>query len=321
MRAIRVLATICLCLASTAAEAAGFRYLDVPADAGGPALRAAVWYPCARPPGEIVVGTITLRGVRDCPLNGTRLPLIVISAGRLTTFFSHHDTAAELANAGFIAIALDHPDDTASDADRPDDLSVYVRRPTDIKRLIDFALASSRFGPAIDQDRIGFLGFSRGGYTGLVVIGANPDWSAAVENCRGRESRICTQIRRKEYPAGPLTQDPRIKAAVITDPQVVPFSSQSYAMVNVPVQLWASEYAGDLVLPNDVATVDKNLPGPHEYHVVRNAGHFAFLAPCPPKLVSTLPQFCVDANGFDRVAFHERFNDDVIAFFRKHFNR
>lgn len=321
MRSLRLLVTIWLGFVSMAAEAAGFRYLDVPADVSGPAIRAAAWYPCARPPGKIVVGAIDLRGVRDCPLDRTRLPLIVLSAGRLTTFLAHHDTAADLANAGFVVVALDHPDDTATDSDLTDDLSVYVRRPTDVKRLIDFVVASSWFAAAIDPDRIGFLGFSRGGYTGLVAIGAEPDWAAAIENCRGRDWRICDQIRRKQYPAGPLTHDPRIKAAVITDPQSIPFSPRSYAAVKVPVQLWASEHAGDLVLPNDVATMDKNLPGPHEYYVVRNAGHFAFLAPCPPSKLSTLPQFCVDANSFDRVAFHERFNAAVIAFFGKHLNR
>jgi hypothetical protein len=56
------------------------------------------------------------------------------------------------------------------------------------------------------------------------------------------------------------------------------------------------------------------LPGNH-------AGHFAFLAPCPPKHLSTLTQFCVDPHGFDRDAFHKRFNADVIAFFRKHLDR
>jgi predicted dienelactone hydrolase len=64
--------------------------------------------------------------------------------------------------------------------------------------------------------------------------------------------------------------------------------------------------------------VDSNLPARHEYHVVPNAGHFAFLAPCPPALVTELAEICVDANSFDRVAFHTQFDAAALAFFRTH---
>jgi len=29
-------------------------------------------------------------------------------------------------------------------------------------------------------------------------------------------------------------------------------------------------------------------------------------------------EICEDGNGFDRAAFHEEFNADVVAFFREH---
>ena len=56
----------------------------------------------------------------------------------------------------------------------------------------------------------------------------------------------------------------------------------------------------------------------HEYHIVSNAGHFAFLGPCPPALATEAPQICHDAGGFDRVAFHRQFNADVLTFLRAH---
>jgi hypothetical protein len=62
--------------------------------------------------------------------------------------------------------------------------------------------------------------------------------------------------------------------------------------------------------------VDRNLPGKHEYHVVPNSGHFAFLIPCPPTWAKAVPEICTDAPGFDRFAFHKQFNADVLAFFR-----
>ena len=38
-----VILTVVVCIVSAKAEAAGFRFIDIPADANGPALRGAVW--------------------------------------------------------------------------------------------------------------------------------------------------------------------------------------------------------------------------------------------------------------------------------------
>ena len=171
MYACRLLGAITLCLAATLAHGAGLRAIDIPANAEGPALKGAIWYPCAQPPGTVDIGRITLPGVKDCPLVGENLPLIVVSHGRKGVFIGHLDTDEVLADAGFIVAAINHPGDTASDLSRTDDLSVYVERPNDIKRLIDFMVASSALASSIDRERIGFFGFSRGGYTGLVLIG------------------------------------------------------------------------------------------------------------------------------------------------------
>jgi predicted dienelactone hydrolase len=314
MYALRFLVAITLCLTGTLAQAAGFRFIEAPADADGPVLRGAMWYPCAEPPGEITVGRITLPAVKDCPLLGERLPLIVVSHGQGGSAVGHRDTDAALADAGFIVAAVDHPGDTSSDLSRSGELSVFVERPTDIKRLIDFLVDASPFAAKIDRERIGFFGFSRGGYTGLVLIGVDPDWVGFTAFCRQSVSRLCGQ----KLPEQPLTHDRRIKAAVIADPLAIFVDAESYAAVKVPVQLWASERGGDGVLPHDVAAVDRGLPAGHEYHVVANAGHFAFVPPCP---AAAAPEFCTDAPGFDRVAFHKQFNADVLAFFREHLTK
>ena len=316
MYACRILGAIILCLAATLAQGAGLRTIDIPANADGPALAGAMWYPCAQPPGAVDIGKITLPGVKDCPLSGEKLPLIVVSHGRRGIFVGHHDTDEVLADAGFIVAAINHPGDTVSDLSRTDDLSVYIERPNDIRRLIDFMIASSALASSIDRERIGFFGFSRGGYTGLVLIGANPDWASATASCQQSTTHVCEQILRREFPAQPLTHDPRIKAAVIADPPTITFTASSFGAVQVPVQLWASELGGDGVLPHSADIADSKLPSKHEYHVVPNAGHFAFLAPCAPALARELPQICVDAAGFDRVAFHRQFNADVLAFFK-----
>jgi predicted dienelactone hydrolase len=195
-----------------------------------------------------------------------------------------------------------------------------VGRPADIKRLINFMVGVSPAASNIDPNRIGFFGFSAGGYTGLVLIGADPDWAAVL--CRfSSATRVCTRILRKEFRAQPLAPEPRIKAAVIADPPGpgIWFTPDSFAAIKVPVQLWASETGGRglphiAVTPESVAAINRNLVTKHEYHVVPGAGHFAFLL-CGPS-IKAVPEFCTDAPGFDRVAFHKQFNADVLGYFR-----
>jgi len=151
-----------------------------------------------------------------------------------------------------------------------------------------------------------------------VLVGADPDWTHVAQICEGSSLRVCDQVRGKEFPAEPLTHDPRIKAAVIADPPATVFGDSSLAAVRVPVQLWQSERGGDGVEPQTVAAVDKKLPAPHEYRVVPNAAHFALLTPCPRELAQKRAELCTDAPGFDRVAFHQQFDADVLAFFRAH---
>jgi len=166
-------------------------------------------------------------------------------------------------------------------------------------------------------DQVGFFGFSRGGFTGLVATGAVPDFRLGLRFCTPTSKiPFCGQIQRQELPAPPV-RDARIKAAVIVDPLSF-FDAEGLNQVAVPVQLWASARGGDGVTPDDVEAIRRNLPVPPDWHVAANAGHFAFLAPCAPAMAKALPEICNDGAGFDRSAFHADFNARVLAFFRQH---
>lgn len=307
---------VLLGLATTLAQAAGLKSLEVPADAAGPALKALEWSPCGTLPIDIKLGPFVLSGVRNCPITGEKLPLIVISHGHGGTYLGHHDTAETLADAGFVVVALDHPGDTHFDMSRAGDISVLIERPTDIKRLIDFMLGASPDAAKIDPERIGFFGFSRGGYTGLVVAGANPDFRNSHVPCPDPRAPICAEIQRTDI-SGPLTHNSRVKAVVITDPLSFFPTADSLKEVKAPIQLWGSE-RGDGVLPESVAALVRDLPAKPDFSVAPNAAHFAFLAPCPPELAVSAPGLCSDAPGFDRIAFYKEFNASVLAFLRKH---
>jgi predicted dienelactone hydrolase len=306
---------VLFCLATAMAHAAGIKIIQVPADASGPALKAMVWTPCAQPAEDVKIGHSVLRGQKDCPTVGEKLPLVVISHGHGGTFAGHHDLAETLADAGFVVAAIDHPGDTHSDMSRAGDMSVFVERPMDIKRLIDYMLSASPDAARIDPQRIGFFGFSRGGYTGLVLAGGNPDFLHADVPCPDPRAPVCQEVQRGEVPTSELTHDARIKAFVLADPLNLFPTAQTLKNVKAPIQLWASQFGGDGVLPRNAPALASALPERPDFHVVPNAAHFAFLAPCPDSMRADVPELCVDANGFDRVAFHKQMDEMALAFF------
>lgn len=313
-----LLSAVLFCLSAAMAHAAGIKFAQIPADADGPALKAIVWTPCAEPAQEVPIGPYLLKGRRDCPIAGEKLPLVVISHGYGGSYLGHRDLAQTLADAGFVVAAINHPGDTFSDMSRADDMSVFVERPTDIKRLIDYMLSVAPDAARIDPQRIGFFGFSRGGYTGLVLAGGNPDFAHTDITCPDPRAPICKEVRSGEVRTDHLTHDARIKAFVLADPFNVFPSSASLNNVQAPVQLWASEFGGAGVLPRNADALARMLPHRPEYHIVSNAAHFAFLAPCPDAMKKSEPRLCVDADGFDRTVFHKQFDEMVLTFFQAH---
>jgi predicted dienelactone hydrolase len=309
-----LLVAICLLMVSLA-QAAGFRLLEIPAGPLGPALQGAVWYPCSQTPHDVKLGPFILSVAQDCPVNGAKLPLIVVSHGWSGSFLSHRDLAETLANAGFVVIAINHGD-SALNSRRNGDLSVLVERPSDIRRVIDFMLGAWSGAAHLDARRVGFFGFSRGGYTGLVALGANPVFGSAARLCKGSDNPACLQADRGGQWV--LVHDPRIKAAVIADPFSDFFTTQSLKDVKVPVQLWGSQYGGDGVAPESVAAVARALPSLVEFNRVAKSRHFAFLAPCPVELAKRASDICSDAPGFDRSAFHQEMNAKILGFFLKY---
>ena len=317
MTLIRLLTLAALCLAATVTHGAGFAFIDVPADKDGPALHGAVWTPCAAPARPIDLGGIVVAGVRDCAFAGARLPLVVVSHGTGGSFLGHHDTAEALADAGFVVAAISHPGDNFKDLSRQQHLSAFATRPVDLRRLVDFMLSAWAGRASIDANRVGVFGFSRGGYTGLVAAGAVPEFALRKDECPSAStSPMCEEFRRGDVPPPPV-RDARIKAAVIADPFSV-FDAAGLKSVNVPIQLWSSEFGGDGVTPASIAAVRRDLPAAPDWHLATGAGHFAFLAPCPQAMADELPHLCRDQAGFDRAAFHRQFNAEVVAFFRAH---
>jgi predicted dienelactone hydrolase len=310
-----ILALLCF---TSPARSAGLQLLD-----SDPRIRGAIWTPCAETPQSVALGSLgvtavdSLPGVKDCPIKGSKLPLIIFSHGRGGWFGQHHDLNEALADAGFIVAAISHPGDTFGDDAQRESLSVWASRPADIVRLIDFVLKDWKDKASIDPDRIGFFGFSKGGYTGLVLVGADPDFGRVAHYCTD-PTLFCEQIRKGDVPKA-FAHDPRIKAAVLADTSPSgPFTDANLINIKIPLQIWRSQFGGYGADPEGTARVAGSLSNQPDIHVVP-AGHFAFLAPCSAELATAVPRICANTPAdFDRVAFHRTFDADVVRFFSEH---
>jgi predicted dienelactone hydrolase len=316
-----------LVLAAGAAKAGpttvGFQEIKVSNGTDAP-LDVGVWYPSAGAASDQPLGQFVQSVAPQGAVAGERLPLIVVSHGAGGWYGEHIDTALALARAGFVVAAVSHSGDTYSDQSR----SVRIwERPAQIHRLIDYMLAEWPDHARIDPARVGMFGFSSGGFTALVSVGGMPDLSKTEAHCAAHPDYFdCELIKRSgmgyragaDLPPSTWVHDPRIKAAVVAAPALgYAFGPEGLKDVTLPLQLWRAE--DDHILPNpDYAeAVRIALPRPPEFHLVANADHYDFLAPCTPALAKVAPEICVSRPSFDRAAFHETFNREVVAFFQR----
>ncbi len=309
-------------LATTAAFAGvvGFTLLQV-RDGSNPPIEVALWYPARGVPRVTRVGLFTQTLVPDGVPEGRHLPLVVISHGNGGDFAGHSDTALALASAGFVVAAPTHTGDNYRDQSRALDLAGRVRQ---LSAVID-AITTSWMPGAVDTTRIGAFGFSAGGLTVLIAAGGEPDLRRIAPHCAAHPCFFdCRLIAAHAgSPVGPmqgasLPHDRRLRAIAVAAPALgFAFDARGLRAVTLPVQLWRA--GDDAVLPDPfyAEAVRRALPRASEFHVVANAGHFDFLAPCPEALARAVPTICSSEAGFDRAGFHGDFDRALVGFFTR----
>ncbi|WP_172330554.1 prolyl oligopeptidase family serine peptidase [Mangrovicoccus sp. HB161399] len=333
-RALLAPLAVLVLLLPGAAAAAGFEMEELPAAEGqdGAPMRVGIWYPSdAAPP-----GTETLFGQHlslDAPLSEGRHPLVVISHGQGGWMGGHADTALALAEAGYIVAVPEHRGDNLQDESAlPSEW--MVTRPADLRAAIDYMTEAWPEAQQVDAARIGVYGFSAGGYSALVAAGALPDIGLAKSFCSGNPREYAcrkgfldgAEPGQVEPALEQVAGDSRIGAVAAAAPALgFAFGALDLAAVEIPVQIWSG--ALDLRVPHNTngALVAAGLAAAPDVHVVERAGHFAFLAPCNPALEMAHPaqwaMYCVDAEGFDRAAFHKDMNAALVRFFDKSLKR
>ncbi|MDF3036019.1 MAG: peptidase [Paucimonas sp.] len=315
-------------------------------------LRAVVWYPAEENSNE-VEQTVGPPGMPLFKLGAAapdatpasapaKFPLVLLSHGMGGAAGQMAWLGRTLAAQGYIAVAVDHPGNNARSPHTMEGFSLWWERASDISAALDAMLADPVLGVRIDAGRIGAAGFSLGGYTMVVLAGgiteparlraycataadratcsSPPEFPGLVEAIRKRLDEDAA-FRHAFGEASRPRRDSRIRAVLAIAPSLGPaFAPESLKAVSLPVALVSGD--ADAVVPPKVnaeyfASV---IPGAG-LSLLKDVGHYSFLASCTGNGKARLPMLCIDPPGIERDDVHARTSALAVRFFNEELNK
>ena len=310
-------------------------------------LRLTVWYPAeAKAPMQPITigppGAPLFEGGRaaaDAPwADGPLHALIVVSHGFGGSARQMAWIGTALAAKGYVVVAVDHPGQNSEDGITPAAAVLPWQRADDIRAALDWALVQPNVELHVDPRRIGFLGFSQGGYTGLELVGARSDIDRFQRFCASTPAdAICkpqaetpgsdpvsmiAYARSRPELAPSLAQagddrtDTRIKAAFLIAPAPVQLlDPASLRAIRTPVELMLGEQ--DPVAPPRTNGLEaaSEIPGA-ELRTLPGVGHYDFLDDCTAAGRAQFPGFC-PPGGVPQAQTHAQAIAAAEAFFAR----
>src|SRR5262245_2987405 len=261
------------------------------------------------------------------PQSGLRKQaLIVISHGNWGTRFSQGWLALELVKAGYTVLSTSHPGTIGDDQTVAGRYRLWDRS-RDVSFALDEVLKTAKWARLIDQERIGFVGHSFGGWTGVSLAGGRYDAAGQRAWCVNARKKdlYCEQTLKDDVarvPAqdgGSSFRDGRIKAFyIMASGPGQGFAPESLKSITSPFVIDTAQFDEILEPVTQSTHVARQIPGSKE--VVRPVGHFAYVPECRwlvgPILtkLADLP-LCDDPSGVDRALVHKQVARDVVEFF------
>jgi predicted dienelactone hydrolase len=255
------------------------------------------------------------------PAASGKRPLVVVSHGNWGTRFSQGWLAAALVQAGYIVLSTSHPGTVGNDQTAAGRFRLWDRS-GDVSFALDEVLKDPKWSALIDETRIGFVGHSFGGWTGLSLAGARYEPARQMAYCErlAKKDDYCSL---KDDSGGiPVDdaarshKDPRIKAFyVMASGPGKGFTDESLRAIRAPMMFDTAQFDEVLEPQANSSDVARQVPGARE--VARPVGHFAYVPVCngrPPASAGAISLICADPEGVDREQVHAQVAREVVTF-------
>lgn len=337
-KCIIVIALLLTSLTQVQANDVGFLQFRADSQTSRP-LDISVWYPTSQStPYSLIadnpafVGTLV---IRDASVKPGRFPVVILSHGYRGNWRNMNWLATRLAASGYLVTAVNHPG-TTSRNHAPQDARQWWQRPTDLSRTLDSLTQHPLWAEHIDQRDISVIGHSLGGWSTLLLTGAEVDREQLSRECQrspnprtcGVASEMGLFARQDDEPPRHPLRDARVKRAILLDIGLAhSLSVSSLRQIDIPVLILAAGVdIGDLPQSQESGFLSEHLPLRHtRYRVYQQAMHFSFLQLCKPDALTMLEQeskgdsiICRDAVGTQRAALHQTIYEDITAFLHQH---
>lgn len=259
---------------------------------------------------------------RDAPLNSTRrrYPIVLLSHGTGGEALNLEWLARDLARRGFIAIGVNHHGNTSAEPYRAEGFLCWWERARDLTVLLDEIGARGEFAERLDMDRVFIAGYSLGGCTAAVLLGAITQTSrfqnSAANDARGPREfpdladhlpgllENSAAFRDSWARMSNSYRDARFKAALLLAPgrSVAGFSETSLASIEVPTRIVVG--GSDFVAPAAI-WLHERLRASTLDLLANQVGHYVFLPEATDAGRLSSPECCIDAPAVDRRAVHQ----------------
>lgn len=286
-----------------------------------------IWYPIEQTiPAQQVEGLwVRCPEARNAPLKPGKYPLIVMSHGNGGDRMNNAWLAEILAANGYIVASVDHHGNTWNNKIAECFIKIW-ERPKDVSFIVDQLLQDEQFGPSIHPQKIGFIGYSLGGQTGIWIAGGKigklgkPDIQT-IPLDQLPESINEDLINSIDFsPATESYRDPRISAVFVMAPALgYLFDMGSLQSISVPVHIVASE--GDKTTPieNSAKLLASKIKKAAFTLIPGSANHYVYLNEVTKAGKMLLDKrLALDPPNVNRAQIHEEIGQSAVAFFNRY---
>ncbi|MFA6032555.1 MAG: hypothetical protein WC889_06620 [Myxococcota bacterium] len=300
-----------------------------------------VWYPAMAPGAKTVNYLLTSIGllpggayenVPAAKADGP-FPLILFSHGFKGIAFQSFKLVEYLASHGFVVVAPNHQGNTLLDfgftkeQEKQTVSNVTLLRPGDVgfayKTAIEYNTTKGHILEGmINKDLVAMTGHSFGGFTSLIVSGAEADMDRAKAACAAGVAAdvMCPYVG--YYAAGTmLKMDPKIpglKAMVALTPGGFnAIFADNLAKVMVPSLVMGGSEDDTCPVAIETQPIFDGLPAPKILSIITGASHMSYTNVCSIPLVGSLMGDMCKATMTEDRAF-EIINPIVTAYIRRH---